>query len=112
MILNYLDFEVSRLAEGRIPTPLTGVHFVSNDERVIFHSDWGKVNEYVAAAKSIPSFEKAGPREKIYFDSSKLKCGIVTCGGLCPGVNSVIRAIVLCLHYSYGVRTVYGSQYG
>lgn len=54
----------------------------------------------------------AGPREKIYFDPSKLKCGIVTCGGLCPGLNDVIRAIVMGLFYHYGVMTVFGFRYG
>jgi 6-phosphofructokinase 1 len=71
-----------------------------------------EVKEHFEGGKTIPSFEKAGPREKIYFDPSKLKCGIVTCGGLCPGLNSVIRAIVLSLHHNYGVRTVYGFPYG
>jgi 6-phosphofructokinase 1 len=54
----------------------------------------------------------AGPREKIYFDPSKTRCGIVTCGGLCPGLNNVIRAIVLQLYHHYGVRNIYGFQYG
>jgi 6-phosphofructokinase 1 len=54
----------------------------------------------------------AGPREKIYFDPSKLKCGVVTCGGLCPGVNAVIRSIVMCLNYNYGVNTIFGFPYG
>ena len=58
------------------------------------------------------AFEQAGPREKIYFDPSKLKCGIVTCGGLCPGLNDVIRSIVLSLHFHYGVKTVFGFPYG
>jgi len=56
--------------------------------------------------------EQAGPREKIYFDPSKLKCGIVTCGGLCPGLNDVIRAVVLSLYHNYKVRTVFGFPYG
>jgi 6-phosphofructokinase 1 len=54
----------------------------------------------------------AGPREKIFFDPSKLKCGIVTCGGLCPGQNDVIRAIVMSLFYHYGVKTVFGYRFG
>ena len=107
-----LNFEVSRLGEGRIPSPLKGINFVKNDERVLFHSEMSEIKEYVESGKPVPSFEKAGPREKIYFDPSKLRCGIVTCGGLCPGLNSVIRAIVLSLHYNYGVRTVYGFPYG
>jgi len=107
-----LSFEVSRLGEGRIPSPLKGVCFVKNEERVLFHSSLNDAKEYFEGGRPVPSFERAGPREKIYFDASKLKCGIVTCGGLCPGLNSVIRSIVLCLHHSYGVRTVYGFKYG
>ena len=60
----------------------------------------------------LPAMEQAGPREKIYFDPSKLKCGIVTCGGLCPGLNDVIRAVVLSLYHNYKVRTVFGFPYG
>ena len=59
-----------------------------------------------------PRFEAAGPREKIFFDPATLACGIVTCGGLCPGLNDVIRSIVLSLHHHYGVRTIYGFRYG
>jgi 6-phosphofructokinase 1 len=58
------------------------------------------------------AFEMAGPRERIYFDPSKVHCAIATCGGLCPGTNDVIRAIVLELHFLYGVRHVYGVRYG
>jgi len=112
MKLGDLNFEVSGLGEGRIPSPVKGVYFVRNDERVLFHSDLSEAKEYFEAGKPIPAFEKAGPREKIYFDPSKLKCGIVTCGGLCPGLNSVIRAIVLSLHHNYGAETVYGFPYG
>ncbi len=56
--------------------------------------------------------EKAGPREKIYFEPAKVHAGIVTCGGLCPGLNDVIRAIVMCLWYSYGVKQISGIRYG
>ncbi len=107
-----LNFQVSRLGEGTIASPLKGISFVKDGERVLFHSDLSEVKEYVEGGKPVPSFEKAGPRKKIYFDPLKLRCGIVTCGGLCPGLNSVIRAIVLNLHYSYGVKTVYGFPYG
>ena len=64
-------------------------------------------------AEHLPmQFEKAGPREKIYFDPSKTKCAIVTCGGLCPGINDVIRSIVNEAHYHYGIRTVLGIRNG
>ena len=56
--------------------------------------------------------EAAGPRERLFFDPPSLACGIVTCGGLCPGLNDVIRAIVLSLHHHYGVAKVYGFRFG
>jgi 6-phosphofructokinase 1 len=56
--------------------------------------------------------EKAGPREKVYFKPSDVHAAIVTCGGLCPGLNDVIRAIVMCLWYRYGVRRISGVQFG
>ncbi len=58
------------------------------------------------------SFELSGPRAKIFFDPSKAKAAIVTCGGLCPGLNDVIRAIVLGLHRNYNVKHIYGVKYG
>ena len=61
---------------------------------------------------SVATFERAGPREKVYFDPTKLKAAIVTCGGMCPGINSLVRAIVLQLHYMYQVRNVVGVRYG
>lgn len=56
----------------------------------------------------------AGPRETLYFDGKKLAftVGVVTCGGLCPGLNSVLRSLVLTLWYSYGVRSIKGFRYG
>jgi 6-phosphofructokinase 1 len=57
-------------------------------------------------------FEKAGPREKLFFDPAKSRAAVVTCGGLCPGLNNVIRSLVLCLHYHYGVERVMGIRYG
>jgi 6-phosphofructokinase 1 len=56
--------------------------------------------------------EKAGPRENIYFDPAKVHAGIVTCGGLCPGLNDVIRAIVMTLWYRYGTKRISGFMYG
>jgi 6-phosphofructokinase 1 len=56
--------------------------------------------------------ESAGPRRTLFFDPAKLACGIVTCGGLCPGVNDVVRAIVLSLRRHYGVRSIYGFRFG
>ena len=57
-------------------------------------------------------FEAAGPRKKLYFDSSRAKCAIVTCGGLCPGINDVIRAVVMEAHHAYHVPSIIGIPYG
>jgi len=59
-----------------------------------------------------PSFEPAGPRARLFFDPAELTCGVLTCGGLCPGLNNVVRAIVLRLAYAYRVRRIYGFRYG
>lgn len=57
-------------------------------------------------------FRRAGPREKVYFKSEEVRAGIVTCGGLCPGINTVIREIVCGLNYMYGVSDILGIQGG
>jgi 6-phosphofructokinase 1 len=90
---------------------MSGAHFVHEDEHVLYHSNLKAIQAFLDEGKEPPVFEVAGPREKIYFDPSKLKCGIVTCGGLCPGLNDVIRAIVMGLYHHYGVKTVFGFAY-
>ncbi len=61
MALGDLNFEVSRLGEGCISSPLKGIHFVKDDDRVLFHSDLNEAKEYIERGKSVPSFEKAVP---------------------------------------------------
>jgi len=107
-----LNFEISKLGESRIPSPMVGVRFVRDEERDLLHSDIREIRKFLEEGKEPPSMELAGPREKIYFDPSRLRCGIVTCGGLCPGLNDVIRAIVLSLFHHYGVKTVFGFPFG
>ncbi len=58
------------------------------------------------------SFERAGPRERIFFDPKSVRAGIVTCGGLCPGLNNVIRSVFMQLHHGYGVPEVLGFRNG
>jgi 6-phosphofructokinase 1 len=79
---NNLDLAVERLGDCRIPSPMTGTQYVSDGDHVLFPSRWGEVEALVGSGQNPPVFEIAGPREKIYFDPSQLKCGIVTCGGL------------------------------
>ncbi|KAL8129683.1 hypothetical protein V2J09_018838 [Rumex salicifolius] len=57
-------------------------------------------------------FRRAGPRQKVYFKSDEVRACIVTCGGLCPGLNTVIREIVCSLDYMYGVKDIMGIQGG
>jgi len=106
------NFQITQLGECRIPSPMAGVRFVRDDEHGLVHSDLREMKRFLEERTEPPSMELAGPREKIYFDPSRLKCGIVTCGGLCPGLNDVIRAIVLSLYHHYGVKTVTGFPFG
>jgi 6-phosphofructokinase 1 len=86
-------------------------NYVCDDERIIYDiSLHGLPASRTYSASE--TLEKSGAREMIYFDPSWLRAAIVTCGGLCPGLNDVIRAIVMCLWYNYGVRTIYGIRYG
>jgi 6-phosphofructokinase 1 len=109
---NDLNFAVSNLGECQITSPITEARFVTDEEHVLYHSDLRSIQNYLDAGKEPPSLEKAGPRKKIYFDPANLKCGIVTCGGLCPGLNDVIRAVVLTLFKQYRVKQVMGFRYG
>jgi 6-phosphofructokinase 1 len=112
MDIRDLNMNVSTLGECRIPSPMETRQFVRSKDRVLYHHRIEKIRSYMSSGEEPPCFEMAGPREKIYFDPSKLKCGIVTCGGLCPGLNDVIRSIVMGLYYHYGVKTVFGFRYG
>ncbi|OQR81957.1 6-phosphofructokinase [Thraustotheca clavata] len=58
------------------------------------------------------AYLRAGPRASLYFEPSEVKAAIVTCGGLCPGLNNVIRDITLALWNLYGVREIFGIRMG
>jgi 6-phosphofructokinase 1 len=107
-----LDFTIERLGECRFPSPMQKGRFTGDGERIMYHCSFDDVKPYIGAGREPPSLELAGPRERIFFDPATIACGIVTCGGLCPGINDVIRAVTLSLHHHYGVRRVYGFRYG
>jgi len=107
-----LDFTIARLGECRFRSPLSSVRFTRDDERILYHARLEAIKESLAEGADPPAMEAAGPREKLFFDPSPLACGIVTCGGLCPGLNDVIRSIVLSLYHHYGVTKVYGFRFG
>ena len=119
MYTDELITEIPILGKATLPSPLQqrsdeagSSSFVSDQSRVIIEVDNDRVNRMVKDKKALPCFELAGPRRRIFFDPSKLKCALVTCGGLCPGINDIIRSIVLELHYAYGVRHIFGIRYG
>jgi 6-phosphofructokinase 1 len=98
--------QVDALGEARFPSPIP--HTVRDDLFVPVHilQRGGKpVSDGLA-------FELAGPREKLFFDPKQTRAGIVTCGGLCPGLNNVIRSAFLELHHIYGVKEVLGFRDG
>jgi 6-phosphofructokinase 1 len=106
------DFTIPQLGDAGISSPMCGAVFTGTDERVLYHARLADLKPWLDKGQEPPSMECAGPRERLYFDPSSLACGIVTCGGLCPGLNEVIRAIVLSLRHHYGVNKVYGFRYG
>ena len=112
------DLDVKILGPCRHPSPLThrlarsAIHYVGKADRVPLDDHLSKVAEYGSGISRMPAFELAGPRDQIYFDPSRLRCGIVTCGGLCPGINNVIRGLVLELYGGYGINEVFGFRYG
>jgi 6-phosphofructokinase 1 len=112
------QLRVRALGECRIESPLgplvarqgTTEHYVDEDDRVLFDDTVAML-----AARDggeLPSFEPGGPRRRIFFDPSKIRVGIVTCGGLCPGLNDVIRGLVLELTSHYGVSRILGFRNG
>ena len=109
---NRLDLTIARLGECHVPSPMSGVRFTRDDERVLYHASFEDMKPWLDEGEDPPAMEVAGPRERLFFDPKTLACGIVTCGGICPGLNDVIRALVLSLHHHYGVRKVYGFRFG
>lgn len=112
MTLAQYDFTIDRLGPAKRPTPMNALQFTDDADRILYHGELNDVQPYFAEGQPPPSFEKAGPRRQIYFDPATTIAGIVTCGGLCPGINDVIRSLVLNLNYHYNVRTVLGFRYG
>ncbi len=114
------SFRIETLGPARVSSPLDlGTEpgdyladFTSDEARVVGDVSLAALRDAFERGEEPPSMERAGPRQKIYYDPSKLKVGIVTCGGLCPGVNDVIRGLVMTLHHGYRVASIYGFKFG
>lgn len=113
------DFTIENLGECKIKSPIELSTVVGNGT-----ANYVKDSSFVRTAVNVYDtskndpldssnlMQKAGPREYIYFSPNEVKAGICTCGGLCPGLNDVIRAVVRCLWNRYGVRDIRGFQFG
>lgn len=101
-----MDMIIDSLGEARLPSPLQ--RSVNEKIRIPYRI----AHQLGEAAPEEITFELAGPRERLFFNKSEVKAGIVTCGGLCPGINNVIRSVYYELSHAYGVQEVYGFLYG
>ncbi len=118
--MKYEDLLVTTLGKGGVVSPLKVSQredspiykFVNDDERILYEVSLENFLKYKESVEIPVSFEKAGPKENIFFEPAKTKVAIVTCGGLCPGVNNVIRSLVNQLFYRYGISRVLGIRYG
>jgi 6-phosphofructokinase 1 len=116
------DLLIKVLGPCRHPSPLVArlgrgaLHEVGEADRVLLDDRASRVaaacDGGLADVSTLPTFELAGPRDRIFFNPANLRVGIVTCGGLCPGINNVVRGLVLELTHAYGVRTILGFRYG
>jgi 6-phosphofructokinase 1 len=110
------DLLVTTLGECRIPSPLdfdspshpNASHFQSDSIRIRMDVTLKPDSE----TDELLSLEEAGPREKIFFEPSETTAAVVTCGGLSPGLNNVIRSVFYQLSENYGVRRVLGIRNG
>jgi 6-phosphofructokinase 1 len=108
--------EVYRLGEGRYDNP-AAVFVDAAGAPEVFTDDRDCIPNHLTRRDGMEApdnvyFQKAGARRRIWFDPSKTRAAIVTCGGLCPGLNNVIRSLVMTLHHRYSIEKVYGIRYG
>jgi len=111
------DFTISELGACKVSSPVAlskrtcGISsYVRDDEFIIYDLKAYDGEKITFDRRHL--IEKAGPRERIFFKPSKVHAAIVTCGGLCPGLNDVIRAVVMALWYQYGVHKISGIPFG
>jgi 6-phosphofructokinase 1 len=112
--------KITRLGERNVDTPLAdligsrqeSMHYVTPTDRVLLDDTLGMAKRRGGVAADLPAFNPGGPREKLFFEPSTVTAGIVTCGGLCPGLNNVVRGLVLQLTNAYGAKSILGFRNG
>lgn len=106
------DLSIACVGEPTLESPMHGQRFVDESTRVSLSVDVRQMQTFCGTCSSIPSLEIAGPRQLLFHDPAWSRAAIVTCGGLCPGLNIVIKGIVQTLYFDYGVRNIFGLRYG
>jgi len=114
------EFNINNLGKCSVKSPLnlsknegSGIFtYIKDGERILNDTSLENFIKYKNTSDLPLSFEKAGPREFLFFEPAKTKVAIVTCGGLCPGLNNVIRSLVMELYYRYKVKRIVGVRYG
>ena len=113
------DFTIRRLgpAERKSPVHLSKrlddfqANYVLDEQKIIYAVEVEQANSSTPIGQQ-GLLEKAGPRERIFFDPATVHAAVLTAGGLCPGLNDVVRSVVMTLWYRYGVRRISGLRYG
>ena len=106
------DLSIETVGKGTLKSPMKGMRFVSDEDRISLTTDVNRIHKFYEKGIAVPSLEAAGPRETIFHDPAWTRAGVVTCGGLCPGLNNVIKGLVQVLWFDYGVRNIFGIPYG
>ncbi|MBI5501564.1 MAG: ATP-dependent 6-phosphofructokinase [Deltaproteobacteria bacterium] len=106
-----IDLRIPALGPATFDSPL-GLSTVAGDHVADYTPDDASVVLDLGRRGAGPVFERAGARAKLFFEGSRAVAGIVSCGGLCPGMNNVIRGLVNQLRHTYGVRRILGFRYG
>ncbi|MEA2013519.1 MAG: ATP-dependent 6-phosphofructokinase [Verrucomicrobiota bacterium] len=109
-----IDFSIKTVGKPTLNSPLKDCVFIKDSQKICWPTKTEDINAFLKERKTIPvpAFQQAGPREKIFYDPSWTRAAIVTCGGLCPGLNDVIKGIVNTLSQEYGVKNIFGIRYG
>ena len=104
--------DVDSLGECKINSPIRNREFVDPCERILATENANLLKSVTERIGRTPSFERAGPHRKIFHDPAWSRVGIVTAGGLCPGLNNVIKGLVEILSFDYGIKNIFGIRYG
>jgi 6-phosphofructokinase 1 len=114
------EFSIRSLGPCTVESPLARFHdhegrtidFVDDHECVVVDDTLSVVRRGAAGAGDFPALEIAGPRRRLFFEPGRVRIGIVTCGGLCPGLNNVIRSLVMSAEFHYQAEKIFGFRYG